>query len=324
MGFSPRTKIVRNRRRVATHGGLEGFQSPPRDERGWNLISAGGKAHRYPRYLAKRDDIYEEPKAKHRWSGSANDGLARKIPVEQVTLLKGDFMFDHERPVFFLAGFGPVVFALRSDIRNHFRNMGFADGERRVAVLPCETAESGKGLLDPRGRSAFYKLHRFADRCGRGNAEQKMNVVFDSADREGFQAVFAGDASDIRPDAVFDFGPNPRLAIFCAENDMAVQCSERIRHEVKLEMVKKSVQGRGLSGEKGGGNDDGETVFNCRYATRTVGVDLDRGLKPTATFGASLCEAGSGEAVRQISTPRTGRFLKGIRLGREMGAVSKL
>ncbi len=297
VGFSPRSSMAPGRRRVATHEKAVGLQSSLRDERCWRVTGPWAEALGYPRCLATRGEIRRQL-----WVGSSGwtdyvghpDASSCKISVEQVALFKRDFMFNHERPVFFLEGFGPVVFALRSDIRDHFRNVGFADGERRVAVLPCETAESGKGLLNPRGRSAFYKLHRFADRCGRGNAEQKMNVVFDSADREGFQAVFAGDASDIRPDAVFDFGPNPRLAIFCAENDMAVQGSERIRHEVKLEIVKKSVQGRGLSGGKGGGSDDGETIFNCRYATRKSGVDLARGLKPTATIEASLREAGSG------------------------------
>jgi hypothetical protein len=306
VGFSPRSSIVPGRRRVATHEDAAGFQSSLRDERGREAISPWTEVHGYPRGLATRGEIRRQL-----WVGSSGgtdyvghpDASSCKISVEQVTLFKRDFMFNHERPVFFLEGFGPVVFALRSDIRDHFRNVGFADGECGVAILPCETVESGKGLFDPRGRSAFDQLHRFTDRCVRWDAEQKMDMVFDSTDGEGFQSVLASDASDIRPDSLFDVGTNPSLTIFCAENDMAVQGGEGVCHEMKLKRGEHEVQdNRTDFGGRGGQYGGARRVFNCRYATRDIGGQLIRGLKPTATLVASLREAGSGSANIRIET----------------------
>ena len=47
-----------------------------------------------------------------------------------------------------------------------------------------------------------------------------MNVIFDSADSQRRQVVFARDPADVVPDALFNLLVNEIASLFCAEDDV--------------------------------------------------------------------------------------------------------
>ena len=71
-------------------------------------------------------------------------------------------MADKKRQEFFLKRFYPMMFALVLDVGRDFRQVGFADAECSIFVLPRKTTHLWQGVLDPFGRAAFQQLQGFA------------------------------------------------------------------------------------------------------------------------------------------------------------------
>ena len=67
---------------------------------------------------------------------------------------------------FLLEGFPPVVFLVVLDVSNRGVDLGHANAERPVALLPGEMDHVGKGLMQPFGRIAFDQLDGLRDRQG--------------------------------------------------------------------------------------------------------------------------------------------------------------
>jgi hypothetical protein len=50
-----------------------------------------------------------------------------------------------------------------------------------------------------------------------------MNMIFDSSNLECNHLVMSGDAAYVSPNAIFDFGDNPRFPVLGAEGEMVMQ-----------------------------------------------------------------------------------------------------
>ncbi len=59
-------------------------------------------------------------------------------------------MPDQQLNEFFLEGSSAMVFSLVLDVRRNVGDVGFADGESTVAVLPCESLQVWKLRMNPR------------------------------------------------------------------------------------------------------------------------------------------------------------------------------
>ena len=115
------------------------------------------------------------------------------------------------------------MFALILDVRNHFRNLGLADREPTITVLPFKATELWKLFVNPFRRFALQILSDLARaKRGRGHHES-MNVIFDSANLKCSHLVMSGDATDVFPNAIFDFTDNPGFPILDAEGEMVMQ-----------------------------------------------------------------------------------------------------
>ena len=76
----------------------------------------------------------------------------------QVTLIVVDFVFLQQLQILFLKSLLPVMFALVPDVFNNIRNLGLANCEPAVAVLPFKATQLGKLFVNPLRRIAFQIL----------------------------------------------------------------------------------------------------------------------------------------------------------------------
>src|SRR5688572_23610776 len=135
-----------------------------------------------------------------------------------------------ERAVLLLIRPRAMMLALIFDVNGHVGDARLADRKCAVAVLPGELAQIGERVVDPGGRSAFDELRGFRRRERRRRTEEHVNMVIDAAGFEGLHLVLAGDSSQVFPNPLFDLPPDPRLAIFGAENEMVMQGGVRVGH----------------------------------------------------------------------------------------------
>ena len=87
-----------------------------------------------------------------------------------------------------------------------------------ASSLPFEGASFGEFVVDPFRRASLDQLDRVGDVEGFGEREQKVNVVRDTADREEFHFVRAGDAADISVKTSLQVCVDHRAAVFGGED----------------------------------------------------------------------------------------------------------
>src|SRR5438552_540814 len=92
-------------------------------------------------------------------------------------------------------------------------------------LLLLKRAQDGFGHIDLAGPMFVFRMS-FGDeaeiQCRRRHNE-RLNVIFDSANLHCGHLVSACDSSDIRPNAFFDRFCEPRLAVLCAESEMLMK-----------------------------------------------------------------------------------------------------
>src|SRR5260221_6377067 len=96
-----------------------------------------------------------------------------------------------------------------------------------------------------------------------------MNVVLHAADHYGLHGVLTCDTAEIRPDALFNLGSQPRFAVFRAEDDVAMERGISVGH----------------AGEHRRNWELQQQEFSSVAPRRNSIWTLTRGLKSTATFG---------------------------------------
>jgi len=156
------------------------------------------------------------------------------------------------------------MFALVLDVGRDFRQVGFADAECAISILPRKTAHLWQGILDPFGRAAFQQLQGFAHGLRGWQGQRKMNVIRHSANQQGLHTIFAGNAAKEFPDTFLKVMCNPRFTVFGAENDVIMKRSEGICHAASLANCWR--------------------LFNRRSATEMHRGAQIRGLKAPATI----------------------------------------
>lgn len=114
----------------------------------------------------------------------------------------------------------PVVFALVIDVCARVVDLRYADAERAVAHLPGEILVIGKGLVYPFRGVGLDELHRLGDVERRGQRDQKMNMILDTADRKSVGVDFARYAAQVGVEVFFEGMIDVRSPILGAEDAM--------------------------------------------------------------------------------------------------------
>jgi len=130
----------------------------------------------------------------------------------------------------------PVVLLLPFDIPDHRVPVRSTDAERAIAALPGESF-SGSCLVDPPRRGAFDFAHDRRDRHNRGDFDQRMDVILDSADRDRVTALISDDSAKVGKESLTDFGNERTAAFFRGEHHVKRYSCIR-RHGLRSTMRK--------------------------------------------------------------------------------------
>src|SRR6266850_6333686 len=160
-------------------------------------------------------------------AGTNHDNCTRRVATPesspQVTLIVVDIVFLQQLQILILKSLLTVMLALVPDVCNHIWDLGLADREPTVTVLPFKATELEEFLMNPLGRLTFQVLGDLAGTMRRQRHHESMNMIFDSSDLKGSHLVMSGDATDVGPNAIFDFFCEPRFPILGAEREMIMQ-----------------------------------------------------------------------------------------------------
>jgi hypothetical protein len=132
--------------------------------------------------------------------------------------------------VLLLEGLQPMVFRLISDVFLYSVLCRLAHAKSAISILPCEPTAAENILLNPSRRTTLDLFNRIAHSNGCREPKQDVNVVCHAPDQGGCQFVVARDAAQIRPNPVLGLGPQPRLAMLGAENDVVLKAREGVCH----------------------------------------------------------------------------------------------
>ena len=94
----------------------------------------------------------------------SDDRGLRLSSAKDILLLVINLVSVEERAVFFLERFHAMMFALSANVLLDLRDLGFADRERRIAILPRKPAHTLECFLHPTRRTTFDELQCLADR----------------------------------------------------------------------------------------------------------------------------------------------------------------
>src|SRR5260370_10131611 len=90
-----------------------------------------------------------------------------------------------------------VMFFLRLNVSNCVLNARHSNAESSVSFLPLECSLVGKCLVDPLRRVSFEELNGLRNRERRRNRQQRMHMIFDSANGQCFHFVFSRDTAQV-------------------------------------------------------------------------------------------------------------------------------
>src|SRR4051812_32994365 len=101
-----------------------------------------------------------------------------------------------------------MMFALVLNIPYYIRQVRLADRECSVTILPRETLEPTKLIVNPERRFSLEVLGNIAWRYSWRRHHQRMNVVFYAANLKSGHFVLTSYSTNIRPDPLFNFYSN--------------------------------------------------------------------------------------------------------------------
>ena len=110
--------------------------------------------------------------------------------------VEGDAVALEEGAEFRLEGAGLVVGFLVLDVGGDGGELGGADGEEGIAVLPGEVLGVAGGFFPGSGGGALYFLDPVGWGEGAGEVEEDVDVVRHAADDDGRGVEAVGDACD--------------------------------------------------------------------------------------------------------------------------------
>ena len=89
------------------------------------------------------------------------------------------------------------MFLLTSDVMLYRLDLGKADGENAVTILPREIVQVGTFRFQPERRTAFDFLDHFRRLAGARERREQVNVIFHAAEDEGLAIVIRQDAAEV-------------------------------------------------------------------------------------------------------------------------------
>lgn len=183
---------------------------------------------------------------------------SRLIP--KILFLVLDFVSAQQRNELVLKRRRFVVLALALDVVDHSGDVGLADREGSVAVLPSEGSQARKCVVNPFRRTTLDELHGLGRSGGRWRSQQNVNVVFDASDAQCLHVILASNAAEKLPDSRFDVRREPSLAPLRAEDDVVMQRGVGVGREG----VSESALGTGLRCDPDGDYVPSETASRHR------------------------------------------------------------
>jgi hypothetical protein len=91
-----------------------------------------------------------------------------------------------------------MVFGLTPDVIGYRVELRDAYTKGAVFFLPGKEPLFGKGFVNPFRGTALNKLERFGNGNGGGQSQEKVNMVFYTADLERFEFILPGDPANER------------------------------------------------------------------------------------------------------------------------------
>ena len=83
-----------------------------------------------------------------------------------------------------------MMLPLLPDVADGVFNLGMADAECAVALLPGKPTAAGEFFVDPFGGNTFDALDGLCQRQHRRDGKQDVDMVFDAADGRNSHATF--------------------------------------------------------------------------------------------------------------------------------------
>lgn len=111
---------------------------------------------------------------------------------------------------------------LPTDILRYLVQLRNTNAERAVFFLSSKQTMLRKCVMHPFRRAAFDKLQRLRYRHRRGQGQQNVNMIFDTADLDRLHLVLARDATEERPKPFAQVRSDQGAAFFCAEDAMII------------------------------------------------------------------------------------------------------
>jgi hypothetical protein len=119
---------------------------------------------------------------------------------------------------------------LLPNIIRHGGKLRLADRECRETILPRKRFEARQFFVKTFRRDPLQVLDRFAQRQRTWEGNERVDMIFETADLDRPHTMFPRDAAEDFPYTCLDVVFKPALPILCAENDVAIKRRVGVRH----------------------------------------------------------------------------------------------
>lgn len=158
---------------------------------------------------------------------------------EQIAFIKIDSMSFQECLILLGKGRDTMMFWLSADVVSNRRYLRLAHREGAISVLPAKVAQGRKVLMHPAGRRSLDQLHRLGQREAWGKNKEKMDVICDPADLDGFHTILPSDPSEVGPKPFAHGFVETRFSSFGAEHHMILERGVGVGHGERQVQLKR-------------------------------------------------------------------------------------
>jgi hypothetical protein len=128
-----------------------------------------------------------------------------------------------------LEGLLAVMVGLVGEVGLYWLDVRVADCEGAVAGLPFEIVDADL-VVDPARGVRLDDADSVGNRKGARQRHEQVNVIRNAAGGDQGAVVIAGDAADVFEEAGLEFGVDVGVAMFGAEDEVAVEGGEGLGH----------------------------------------------------------------------------------------------
>src|SRR4051812_7501474 len=123
-----------------------------------------------------------------------------------------------------------MVLGLPGEIALHPLLMRVAHCERAITDLPGEPRQVGNGLMNPAGRIRLHGTQGLGDGNLFVERHEKMHVIGHTTRRQKGGALGSEDPTEVSIKARLESRRDERGPVFCREDQMMMNASERLGH----------------------------------------------------------------------------------------------